>query len=281
MYTEFYRLRESPFNVTPDPKFLYPTQQHQTALNHLLYAIHQRKGFVVLTGEVGTGKTTLCRKLLEALGPSYHTALVLYPMLTPTQLLRAIVVEFGIQPHGRDRLAYLQELNAFLLSAASAGRDAVLVVDEAQDMSLELLEMTRLLSNLETNSRKLIQIVLAGQPELRLKLGAPSLRQLDQRITIRYHLRPMTLEETAGYLRHRLSVARGTEGDNPQTETNQGGTVSFEEAAIRQIHQFTGGTPRLVNALSDKALLAGYATSSQVITTQLVKLAMKDMREAA
>ena len=269
MYVEYYRLEEPPFNVTPDPKFLYLTEQHQTAMNHLLYGIRQRKGFVVLTGEVGTGKTTLCRKLLDALGESCHTALILNPMLTATQLLRAIVTEFGIEKPGRDRLGHLSALNSFLLSVNAAGRDAVLIVDEAQDMSTELLEMTRLLSNLETDSRKLLQIVLAGQPELRQKLTHPGLRQLNQRITVRYHLRAMTQAETGQYIRHRLAVA------------GNAGALQFDEAAVNEIYRHTGGTPRLVNALGDKALLAGYVAGTTHIDQTIVDMAVRDMQEAA
>jgi len=269
MYVEYYGLREPPFNVTPDPKFLYMTDGHRTALNHLLFGIQQRKGFVLLTGEVGTGKTTLCRRLLEMLGADCHTALILNPMLTGTQLLRAVVQEFGIGGGGRDRLTCMTVLNSFLLSAGEAGRDAVLIVDEAQDMSIQALEMTRLLSNLETDSRKLLQIVLAGQPELRAKLRTPGLRQLAQRISVRHHLLPISREETAGYLRHRLAVAGGGE------------SVRFEDEAIDAVHEYSGGTPRLVNSICDKSLLAGYVEQTAVIGAHLVRMAVRDLREAA
>lgn len=268
MYADFYSLAEEPFNVTPDPRFLLMTEQHETALNHLLYGITQRKGFVLLTGEVGTGKTTICRKLLGCLDPRFRTALILNPVLSPTQLLRAIVQEFGLSVRRAERLACLGQLNAFLLETAGAGGDAVLVIDEAQDMSDELLEVARLLSNLETDSRKLLQIVLVGQPELREKLRQPHLRQLQQRITVRYHLRPMTLEETALYLRHRLGVAGGQ-------------AIEFDEQAVAEIHRQSGGTPRLINALGDKALLAGYVHQSRRITGDLVALAVQELREAA
>lgn len=269
MYVEHYGLTEEPFSVTPDPKYLYMTESHRTALNHLLYGIRQRKGFVLLTGEVGTGKTTLCRKLLESLEQGYHTALILNPMLTAAQLLRAIVQEFGLEGHSRDRLGYLGLLNSFLLSVADAGEDAVLIVDESQDMPVETLEMTRLLSNLETDSRKLLQIVLVGQPELRARLRAPGLRQLAQRITVRYHLQPMSREETAEYLRHRLAVA------------GNAGSVEFEDDAIAAVHEYSGGTPRMVNAICDKALLAGYVEGIRRIDQGVVRLAIRDLREAA
>ncbi|HET6429502.1 MAG TPA: AAA family ATPase [Phycisphaerae bacterium] len=269
MYLEYYKLTERPFNLTPDTKFLYMTEQHQTALNHLLYGIGQRKGFVLLTGEVGTGKTTLCRKLLASLEGQCHTAMILNPMLTETQLLRAVVEDFGVECPRRDRLAYLSLLNRFLLEVNLAGRNAVLIIDEAQDMSVELLEMTRLLSNLETESAKLLQIVLVGQPELRQKLRSPNLRQLDQRITVRYHLRMMNLAETAEYIRHRLQVA-GADGK-----------VRFDEDAIEAVYRHSGGTPRLINAIGDKALLAGYVRQSRLIDGGIVAEALHELKEAA
>ncbi|HUT59789.1 MAG TPA: AAA family ATPase [Phycisphaerae bacterium] len=272
MYKEYFNLREEPFNVTPDPRFLYMTAQHAEAFNHLLYGIRQRKGFICLTGEVGAGKTTLCRALLNELGPSFHTALILNPMLTGTQLLRAILTEFGVHTKRLDRLGYLNELNRFLLSVNSAGRDAVLIIDEAQDMSHETLELTRLLSNLETDRQKLLQIVLVGQPELRKKLSRPALRQLAQRITVRYHLGTMSPDDTAQYIRHRLTVAAAP----PPAEQ----LVCFEDAAIHEIHRRSGGTPRLVNCLGDKALLAGYVHRTGRIDRRLVRLAAAELREA-
>ena len=269
MYLTFYNLTEQPFNVTPDPKFLYMTQQHGTALNHLLFAIRRRKGFVLLTGEVGTGKTTLCRKLLERLGPEYHTALVLNPMLTATQLLRGIVEEFGVECNRRDRLGYLTALNSFLLEASSKSRDTVLIIDEAQDMSVGLLEMVRLLSNLETNSRKLLQIVLSGQPELRAKLRRPTLRQLTQRITVSYHLSTMSRSDTAAYISHRLSVA----GNN--------GGLRFDDGAVDEIYEYSGGTPRLINTVGDKALLAAYVKGASSISGEIVRTAIGDLNEVA
>ncbi len=269
MYLNHYKLKELPFSVTPDPKFLYPTLRHRTALNHLLFGIRQKKGFVLLTGEVGAGKTTLCRKLLNCLGGDYYTALILNPMLTATQLLRAIVAEFGIDTRCRDRLGCITRLNSFLLKVHDAGREAVLIVDEAQDMSTELLETVRLLSNLETDSRKLLQIVLVGQPELRLKINSPALLQLAQRITVRYHLAAMNRAETAGYLHYRLRVAGGA------------GEVRFNEEAIDEIYNYSGGTPRLINAISDRTLLAGFIRGTGDIDEEIVRLAICDMKEAA
>ena len=209
MYEEFYGLREMPFNITPDPRFLFFSERHREAFDHLLFGISQRKGFIQITGEVGAGKTTLCRALFETLGEEYETALILNPRMTRLQLLRSILAEFGLESKGNDRVAGLERLNAFLLERLEGEQDAVLVIDEAQDMSIELLEEVRLLSNLETDQRKLLQIVLMGQPELRDLLDDKRLRQLRQRITVRYHLTPLTLHETEHYISHRLRLAGG------------------------------------------------------------------------
>ena len=265
MYLEYYNLREEPFNITPDPRFLFFSAQHQEAFNHLLFGIHQRKGFIELTGEVGAGKTTICRKLLEELGDKYKTALILNPCLSGHQLLKTIVQEFGLRPRGIDRVAYLQVLNEFVLAQVNAGNDVVLIIDEAQDLSDELLEQVRLLSNLETDRQKLMQIVLMGQPELRAKLAQPKLRQLRQRITVRYHLGPLALDETAAYVRHRLATA----GVNGRPE--------FDDGAIAQVYKYSAGIPRLINAVCDKALLAGFVHQTDLIDKGVVKLAIEDL----
>ncbi len=271
MYKDYFQLREEPFSITPDPRFLYLTDQHQEAMNHLVYGIRQRKGFTCLTGEVGTGKTTLCRALLRQLGDDCCTALILNPMLTETQLLRAIVEEFGIHCGRGDRLGLTKALNEFLLKVNAAGKNAVLIVDEAQDMSVACLEQVRLLSNLETDSQKLLQIILLGQPELRLKLARPDLRQLAQRITVRFHLGEMNERDTEQYLNHRLGVA-GVSAQDPR--------VWFDPSAVSEIYRYSRGTPRLVNAISDKALLAGYVHQTGKIDRQLVELAVSDLKEA-
>src|SRR5918996_2325121 len=205
MYNELYGFRESPFNITPDPRFLFFSDRHREAFNHILFGIRERKGFIHVTGEVGAGKTTVCRAVLEELGPNVRTALILNPCLTSTQLLRAILTEFGLEARN-DKVACLQVLNHFLLEQLALGNDVVLFIDEAQDLDFELLEQVRLLSNLETDQRKLLQIVLLGQPELREKLDERRLRQLRQRITVRYHLAPLSRQEVEQYIQHRLQV---------------------------------------------------------------------------
>ena len=266
MYLQYYSLREAPFNITPDPRFLFFSVKHQEAFNHLLYGIRERKGFIELTGEIGAGKTTICRKLLEGFGPNYKIALILNPCLTIGQLLKTIVMEFGLKVAGRDRLAYLQALNQFVLEQANQGNEVVVIIDEAQDLNDDLLEQIRLLSNIETDQQKLMQIVLMGQPELHEKLEQSKLRQLRQRITVHYHLGPLDATETASYINHRLSLA----GAN--------GKPCFDEGAIKLIYKYSNGIPRLINAVCDKALLAGFVTQATIVTKRHVKLAIDELR---
>lgn len=264
MYNEFYGFRESPFNITPDPRFLFFSHRHREAFNHILFGIRERKGFIQITGEVGAGKTTVCRAILDELGPQHRTALILNPCLTSTQLLRTLLIELGLEPQ-RDKVGCLQQLNEFLLRQVAEGKDVVLFIDEAQDLEPELLEEVRLLSNLETDQRKLLQIVLVGQPELREKLEARRLRQLRQRITVRYHLSPLSRPETALYIQHRLHVA----GAN--------GTPTFNRWAIRRIYRYSQGIPRLINAVCDKALLCGYVTGEDRLTWRHVGRAIREL----
>ncbi len=232
MYDSFYGFQEPPFNITPDPRFLYFSDRHREAFNHILFGVRERKGFIQLTGEVGAGKTTVCRAILEQLGPRVRTALILNPCLTSTQLLRAILVEYGLRPSPRaDRVTCLALLNQFLLDQAAAGNDVVLLIDEAQDLDSDLLEQVRLLSNLETDQRKLLQIVLIGQPELRDRLEERRLRQLRQRITV----------------------------------------------AIRAVHRYSGGVPRLINAVCDKALLCGYVAGIDQLEARHVRRAIREL----
>jgi len=265
VYLEYYGLKEPPFDITPNPRFLFYSAKHREAFNHLLYGIRQRKGFVQLTGEVGAGKTTLCRALLEQLDGQYSTALILNPALNTDQLMRAIATEFGLNARGLDRLEALEAINQHLLHLAGQHKDAVLIVDEAQDLTDELLEEMRLLSNLETDDRKLLQIVLMGQPELRARLNNPRLRQLRQRITVRYHLLPLSRFEVAQYVQHRLEVS-GAQG-----------APYFTQPALWRVHQYSGGIPRLVNAVCDKALLAGYVQQTERIDYHMIGRAIREL----
>lgn len=264
MYESFYGLDAPPFSLTPDPRFLFLSAQHREALDHLLFGIKERKGFIQLTGEVGAGKTTLCRALLEELGPSVQTALIFNTSLTGLQLLRAILRELGLPYRGNDRDVCIDTLNGFLLEQAQADKDVVIIVDEAQNLSDELLEQVRMLSNLETDQRKLVQIVLMGQPELRAKLDQPKLRQLRQRITVRYHLGRLSLAETEAYIHHRLRIA------GP-------GNIIFTRWALRRIHFYSKGVPRLVNALCDKTLLCGFVKNTHKLNLWHVQRAVAEL----
>ncbi len=268
MYLDFYGLDEYPFNITPDPRFLYWASQHREALDHLLYGISQRKGFIELTGEVGSGKTTICRACLASLGEDVETALVLNPSLTETQLLRAILGDLGLEARGRDRLNFIEVLNAFLLEKNRLGINVALFIDEAQDLSPQVMEQVRLLSNLETDQHKLIQIILCGQPELKTRLNRSDLRQLRQRITVRYDISPLDLRDTGMYLAHRLSVA----GANAQRNS-----VTFDHGAVREIYKYTGGSPRMINAVADNALLSGYVSRIRTIDARCVKQAVQQL----
>ncbi len=265
MYLEYYGLTEPPFDITPNPRFLFFSVKHREAFNHLLFGIRERKGFVQLTGEVGAGKTTLCRSLLSQLGKNFETALILNPVLSAEQLIKAIAMEFGLNVKGMDRLETVAALNEFLLGLADRGKDAVLLIDEAQDLTPDLLEQVRLLSNLETYDRKLLQIVLMGQPELRQRLDAHELRQLRQRITVRYHLKPLTRAEVGQYIQHRLHVS-GAQG-----------APYFTAGAIWRIHHYSAGVPRLINAVADKSLLAGYVQQQDQIDFKMVGLAIREL----
>lgn len=253
MYLEYYHLNEHPFSLTPDPRYLYLAANHRAACEHVLYGIRSRKGFITLTGECGCGKSTICRAVLGRLGPDTRTALILNPVLDGPQLLRAILSDFGVKARGEDRFSSLQALNGFLLAQAEDGVNVVLVIDEAQDLPPQTLEEVRLLSNLETTQQKLIQIVLAGQPELNDRLADPSLRQLRQRITVRYHVRPLEPEEVGAYIAHRLKTAGA--GDVPR----------FTPEAVAKVARYSRGVPRLINAICDYALMAGFAEDTSEI----------------
>jgi general secretion pathway protein A len=265
VYLDYYGLSLSPFELTPNPRFLYNSVKHREAINHLMYGIRERKGFVQLTGEVGAGKTTLCRALLEQLDSRFSTALLLTPVLDANELMKAIAAEFGLDVKGLDRLETSAAFNAFLVQQAEEGKVPVLIIDEAQNFSDELLEQVRQLSNVETDDRKLLQIVLIGQPELRERLDHPRLRQLRQRITVRYHLNALDQSETRHYIKHRLELA-GANGD-----------PSFTTPALWRVFRYSNGVPRLVNALCDKALLAGFVKHSKRISYGMVGRAIREL----
>ncbi|MEM9055958.1 MAG: AAA family ATPase [Pseudomonadota bacterium] len=260
MYTQFFGLDEKPFAITPDPAYLYMSERHAEALAHLVYGVTESGGFVQLTGEVGTGKTTLTRSLLDKLPEHVDIALVLNPRLTVREFLETIFDELHIdRPTGEaSNKDFVDALNAHLLDSHTRGRRTVLLVDEAQNLDAELLEQLRLLTNLETTKDKLLQIILVGQPELRTTLARNDLRQIAQRITGRYHLPTLTSEETAAYIRHRIAVA----GGDPDI---------FEPAAIWEIYRCTNGVPRLVNVVCDRALLGAYAVESPRVTSDIVR----------
>jgi len=265
MYHEFYGLRQPPFDITPNPRFLFHSTKHREAFNHLVYGVRERKGFVQLTGEVGAGKTTLCRAFLEQLDGKYSTALILNPVLNADELMRAIATEFGLDVHGRDRLATIAAISDFLLKQTLAGKETVLIIDEAQNLTEDLLEQVRLISNIETDDRKLLQIVLMGQPELRDRLNSPRLKQLRQRITVRYHLAPLTRGEVGQYIQHRLALAGSR------------GAPAFTFPAVWRVFNYSQGIPRLVNAVCDKALLAGFVERSYRINYRMVGRAIREL----
>jgi general secretion pathway protein A len=269
MYESFYGFKEKPFALTPDPRYFYPSRAHREALDHLLYGIREREGFIVITGDVGTGKTTLCRAILTQLEEGTTTAVILNPILSEDELLRAILRDFGLTAAGRTKNELIAELNEFLIQTIMAGRRAVLIVDEAQNLSHSLLEQIRLLSNLETERDKLIQIILVGQLQLLTHLASPELKQLNQRVSVRYQLKALSYQETCQYIYHRLMVAGGTTG------------VSFATAALKAIFSFSEGIPRLINLAADRALLQGYTDQAREITKKRAQAAVSSLADNA
>ena len=263
MYTKYYGFNEKPFTLTPNPRFIYLSQNHKEAFAHLLYGINNHYGFIELVGEVGTGKTTILRTLLSQ--RNYRSALIFNPCLTNVELLHSINREFGLNSVSESANILLNELNKFLFKENARGITVVLVIDEAQNLSPDILEQLRLISNLETENDKLIQIVLAGQPELSTLLDLPDLRQLKQRIAVRYRLKSMSMNETGAYIRHRMVVAGETGG------------ICFSRSALKLIYLYSRGLPRLINNICDRALLIGYGEEQRIISAGIVTRAMLEM----
>lgn len=269
MYCKFYGLKERPFNVTSDPAFFFLSNKHKEALAHLHYGISQRKGIIVLTGEIGTGKTTLCRFFLSELAKNVKTAFILNPHFSETQLIESIVADFGINPSNKGKLGLVRELNNFLLKESGKRNNVVLIIDEAQNLKPGLLEQIRLLSNLETEKEKLLQVVLVGQPELNVRLNLYELRQLRQRIMVRYHIIPLEGQEIADYINHRLKIAGLTS------------KIDFSKEAIAAISSFSSGTPRLINMICDRALLSGFAEGTTNIGQNIINRCLEELSEYA
>jgi general secretion pathway protein A len=268
MYKEFYGLKENPFNVTSDPHFLYMSRRHREALSSLSYGIKERKGFIEITGDIGTGKTTLCRAMLRNLDSHTKTAFILNPRLSEIHFIRAILDDFGIRSANNSKIEMIKALNAFLIEQLSLGNNVVLIVDESQNLKKSLLEEIRLLSNLETEKEKLFQIVLVGQPELKQKLASPELAQLRQRIAIRYHMLPLEKEDIENYIKHRLEIAGSRD------------TV-WEKEAIDEIYNYSKGTPRLINIVCDRSMLLGYVESIKIFGRDIVQKAISEIENTA
>jgi general secretion pathway protein A len=265
MYIEYYGLLRSPFEMTPDPSFLYLGEAHREGLATLVYGVNSGKGFVMLTGEVGTGKTTLLHALLGQLDSQTRSAFIFNPRLNPLDFFRILFEELEIEAVGRTKAEYLLTLNQFLIDRLEKNERTLLIVDEAQNLSAEMLEEIRLLSNLETPRSKLIQIMLVGQPELKEMLRRPELRQLRQRIALAHHLRPFDADETSDYVEERLRKAGYT------------GRRLFKRSAQKEIYRVTGGTPRLINVVCDSAMLLGFAKQKTVIDASMIREVASDL----
>ncbi len=270
MYCKFFGLKERPFNVTSDPAFFFLSNKHKEALAHLHYGVSQRKGIILLTGEIGTGKTTLCRFFLNELGKNVKTAFILNPRFSETQLLESIVADFGIRSANKGKLELIRGLNTFLLKESGKGNNVVLIIDEAQNLKPELLEQVRLLSNLETEKEKLLQIILVGQPELNERLSLYGLRQLRQRIMVKYHILPLEGQEIDEYIQHRLKTAGAPEDG-----------IKFDKEAIKIISDFSSGMPRLINMVCDRALLSGFAEERTNIDQNIINHCLDELNDYA
>ncbi|HME46404.1 MAG TPA: AAA family ATPase [Syntrophorhabdales bacterium] len=267
MYEEYFGLREEPFSIAPDPHYMYMSQGHREALAHLLYGIERDGGFVLLTGEVGTGKTTVCRCLLDEVPGTTDVAFILNPKLTAEELLATVCDEFGIPyPDGNTSVKiFVSRINDYLLDVHTRGRRAVLIIEEAQNLSVDVLEQIRLLTNLETNQRKLLQIIMVAQPEITEKLSQPQLRQLSQRITARYHLGPLSQKDVAAYVNYRLKVAGLVRGE------------LFPQPILKRLFRLTAGVPRLINVICDRALLGAYVQGKDRVDLETLKRAAREV----
>jgi general secretion pathway protein A len=265
VYREFYNLKEKPFSLTPDPQFLYLSEHHRTAIESLLYGIQHRVGFMVVTGEIGTGKTTICRTLLERLDKNVKTAVIFNSLLTGRELLESILQDFGYPSRGKSRRELIDTLDTFLVQRLSQGENTVLIIDEAQNLSISVLEQIRMLSNLETEKEKMLQIILLGQLEFDHMLKSPRLKQLNQRISIRLHLEPFNRAETESYIYQRL-ILGGAQG-----------SIIFSKSALDNIYKISKGIPRLINLLCDRALMGGFVEQTCYIDRQIIKKAKKSL----
>lgn len=264
MYTQFFALKQAPFSIAPDPRYLFMSERHREALAHLLYGVGSGGGFVLLTGEIGAGKTTVCRCFIEQLPEHCTLAYIFNPKLSVVELLLSICEEFGIETGAPSVKTYVDAINRYLLHSHSQGNNNVLIIDEAQNLSIDVLEQLRLLTNLETNQRKLLQIILIGQPELRTLLARPELEQLEQRVLARYHLGPLSASETAQYVVHRLAVAGAT-------------GAPFAAPVLRTIYRLSKGVPRRINVLCDRALLGAYAENRHDVTRAILRKAAAEV----
>ncbi|MES2323375.1 MAG: AAA family ATPase [Pseudomonadota bacterium] len=270
MYTHYFSLKQSPFSIAPDPRYLFMSERHREALAHLLYGVGSGGGFVLLTGEIGAGKTTVCRCFIEQIPPDCRLAYIFNPKLTVEELLLSVCDELRITlaPAGAGAVSvksYVDAINAYLLESHAQGKNNVLIIDEAQNLSADVLEQLRLLTNLETNERKLLQIILIGQPELRTMLARPELEQLAQRVIARYHLGSLSEGETGNYIAHRLAVA------------GAGAASPFPRALVPRIHQLSHGVPRRINLLCDRALLGAYVENSPTVTRTILRRAADEV----
>ncbi|MCM8791948.1 MAG: AAA family ATPase [Candidatus Omnitrophica bacterium] len=264
MYCDFYGLKEVPFNVTADPHYLFFSRKHREAFSHLVYGVEQKKGIIVLTGEIGTGKTTLCRAFLNQISKKVKSAFIINPSFSGRELLRAILEDFGIRSLNKNKFSLLSNLNKFLLRQKEVDNNAVLIIDEAQNLKTSELEQIRLLSNLETEKEKLLQIILVGQPELNRRIQLYNLRQLRQRIMVNYHILPLDEDEVSKYIYHRLTIA-GSDG-----------RIKFSLSALKKIYEFSSGIPRLINFICDRALLLGFIREKREIDEEILNICIKD-----